>query len=732
MSSPTVTVVVPTVGRGRLDRMLASLAAQTADHQAIVVDNGSDDGTVAAQCATYDGVEVLRLADNAGYSRACNLGAERGDGEVLVLLNDDCVCDPGFVAAIAAPIDAAAGVAMAAGVMRDWADPGLIDSAGMELDRTLLVYDYLNGEPVSRLERGVASPIGPSGAAAAFDRRAFLDAGGFDERLFAYWEDVDLVLRLRRQGYRCELAPGALGVHEHSATLGSGSARKNYLMGFGRGYVLRKWRVLSAGRLAGVLVRDGVLCAGQALVDRNVAGIRGRVDGYRAARPAEPYPAELERAPQATALANLRRRLRRRARLRRRPPAADSLRSLAVFHLGHTSGPSRSLEAELAWLASEGSLDVVLPGPGEVEGALGGVAEVIRHDFEAVMAPSRVRGGPLGDAVRLLADVRGFRRIMRDRRPDLVVVVTSMLPAASIAAAIERLPTLVYCGELFDRGYGIGPIRALAGRQLAALTGRLADAIVACSNVVARQFARAPETPVEVVYPPVSERYGTGDGAGFRELHAIAPGAPLIAAAGYLTEGRGQDVLIRALPAVLESAPEARLVIAGDPFPRPQDLAFRQYLTGLIAQLRLQPVVELCGFVDEIADVYAAADVIVNPARVNEAFGRVPFEAAVAGCPAVVTRVGAVPELLRDGDSALIVAPDDPAELATAILRVLGDEALAARLAAGARRIVDDRLTPQRSLAGFRRAVETTLGRPLRAPEAAAVRAPRRPAAPSG
>ncbi len=728
MSDPSVSVVVPTVGAARLGPLLDSLAAQTAAHQAIVVDNGSRDGSVAALCERHDTVEVLRLEANAGYSRACNLGAERGDGDVLVLLNDDCVCDPGFIAAIAAPIDAAGGVAMAAGVMRDWTDPALIDSAGMELDRTLLVYDYLNGEPVSRLDGGVADPIGPSGAAAAFDRATFLEAGGFDERLFAYWEDVDLVLRLRRRGHRCALAAGARGVHQHSATLGSGSARKNYLMGFGRGYVLRKWRVLSAGRIAGVLLRDGVLCAGQAVVDRNIAGLRGRLDGYRAATPVESYPVELESAPQAGAAANLIRRVRRRSRLSRRS-AGRPLRTLAVFHLAHTSGPSRSLEAELTWLASEGSLDVVVPGPGGVEEALGGVAEVLHRDFEALTAPSRGRGGLSGTTVRLWRELRAFRRLIRDRRPDLVVVVTSMLPAASIAAAFERVPTLIYCGELFDRGYGTGPIRAIAGRGLAALTGRLADGIVACSEAVAMQFAGSAPSVLEVVYPPISDGYGAGDGPGFRARHGIAADAPLLATAGYLTEGRGQDTLIRAMPAVLAAAPRSRLVIAGEPFPRPQDHAYRRYLVDLIAQLELQDAVVLCGFVDRIVDVYAAAAVVVNPARVNEAFGRVPFEAAIAGCPAVATRVGAVPEVLRDGDSALLVAPDQPAELAAAVLRLLGDERLAADLVAGARRVVADRLTPARSLTGFRRAVEATLGSAV--PKRAAT-APQPPAAPSG
>jgi N-acetylglucosaminyl-diphospho-decaprenol L-rhamnosyltransferase len=314
----TATVIVPSVQGGeRLRALLDSLAGQTAGHETIVVDNGSPGGAVARACEGH-GVEVVRLERNAGFSRAVNVAARRASGDALVLVNDDSVCDPGFVAEMTAALDPGRAILMAAGVMRDGRDPTLIDSAGMELDRTLLVFDYLNGEPLSRLDDPVADPIGPSGAAAAFERAAFVDAGGFDERLFAYWEDVDLVLRLAREGARCALAPGALGTHEHSATLGSGSSRKNYLMGFGRGYVLRKWGVLrSPRRAASVLARDAVVCIGQAVVDRNLAGMRGRVRGYRATATTEvfPDPAFAARAPGA--LQTLRRRAARRARLRR-------------------------------------------------------------------------------------------------------------------------------------------------------------------------------------------------------------------------------------------------------------------------------------------------------------------------------------------------------------------------------------------------------------------------------
>src|SRR5680860_120392 len=90
--------------------------------------------------------------------------------------------------------------------------------------------------------------------------------------------------------------------------------------------------------------------------------------------------------------------------------------------------------------------------------------------------------------------------------------------------------------------------------------------------------------------------------------------------------GRGQDLLVRAMPAIRAERPGVRLVIAGGPFPRPQDRAYRQYLRGLIAQLKLQDEVLLAGHVDDVAGLYAAADVVVNPARFNEPFGRVPFE----------------------------------------------------------------------------------------------------------
>jgi N-acetylglucosaminyl-diphospho-decaprenol L-rhamnosyltransferase len=308
-------VVVPTWnGAGRIGALLDSLDGQA--DEVVVVDNGSRDGTADRIRDEHPWAHVLSLPENAGFSRAVNLAAREVSGHALVLVNDDCVCERGFVAALAARLDATDGTTMAAGVLVEAGAPSVVDSAGMELDATLLVWDYLNGTPVGALAPDTAPPIGPSGAAAGFVRDAFLAVGGFDERLFAYWEDVDLVLRLRREGARCALAWDARARHAHSQTLGSGSAAKNRLTGFGRVYVLRKWSVATPRRLPRVVGRELAICAGQLVVDRTAAGIAGRFAALHAPVEVQPYPEDVLANSRRSLSGTLRRRMARRARLR--------------------------------------------------------------------------------------------------------------------------------------------------------------------------------------------------------------------------------------------------------------------------------------------------------------------------------------------------------------------------------------------------------------------------------
>ena len=242
---PTATVVIPTLdARDLLREALASLAGE----RVVVVDNASTDGTAEMVAREFPDVRLVRSERNLGFGRAVNLGAADADGEVLVLVNNDVVCEAGFVARLCEPF-ADERVGMAAGVLLQAAAPDRVDSAGIEVDPTLLAFDYFWNRPAAELA-GAADPLGPCGGAAAYRLAAFREAGGFDDAFFAYWEDVELALRLRRAGWACRLVPTARALHAHGTTLGASSPAARRLHAFGRGYVLAKHRVLRDPRVA--------------------------------------------------------------------------------------------------------------------------------------------------------------------------------------------------------------------------------------------------------------------------------------------------------------------------------------------------------------------------------------------------------------------------------------------------------------------------------------------------
>ncbi|MDQ4082581.1 MAG: glycosyltransferase family 2 protein, partial [Actinomycetota bacterium] len=202
-----VTVVIPTLNaRELLTAALESLVGQTRRADVVVVDNGSTDGTAELVRERFPHVRIVRNETNLGFGRAINrVGLVLDEGEVLVLVNNDVVCEPQFLERICAPFERG-DVGMVAGVLVQPSVPARIDSAGIELDVTLRAWDYLWNEGLERLEEPLPAPVGPCGGAAAYRLRPFRELGGFDETLFAYWEDVDLALRFREAGWRCALA----------------------------------------------------------------------------------------------------------------------------------------------------------------------------------------------------------------------------------------------------------------------------------------------------------------------------------------------------------------------------------------------------------------------------------------------------------------------------------------------------------------------------------------------
>lgn len=159
---------------------------------------------------------------------------------------------------------------------------------------------------------------------------------------------------------------------------------------------------------------------------------------------------------------------------------------------------------------------------------------------------------------------------------------------------------------------------------------------------------------------------------------------------GYIREYKGLDVLLECWPAVVDACPGARLVIAGDPGrlsdARSSELQAWASRVGAVHHFEYVPF-------SEVARYFSSADALVMPYRHISQSG-VLYLALSLGVPVVATEVGALPEVLRDGKSALLVPPDSPDELADALIRLLGDRELRDRLARGGLQIAEEHSWP--------------------------------------
>jgi N-acetylglucosaminyl-diphospho-decaprenol L-rhamnosyltransferase len=292
-----LTVDVAVVAYNRYDlteSCLRHLAAQTREHRLIVCDNGSTDGADARVAADWPDATHLRMQSNRGFAEACNAAVAAGDGDVVVLLNNDVDCRPDFVERVTAPLERDAAVGSVAALC---IRPGgeRIDSIGLTMDRTLSPFPRLQGRPVAEAVSPSPVLVGPAGTAAAYRRSAWEQVGGLDERIFAYGEDFDLGLRLRAAGWETVAAPDASGIHLGSATHGHRTARQRRHGGFGRAYLMRRYGVLRSRAALRAAFTEALVIAGDAAISRDLEALKGRIAGWRAASglPRRPLPPQV-------------------------------------------------------------------------------------------------------------------------------------------------------------------------------------------------------------------------------------------------------------------------------------------------------------------------------------------------------------------------------------------------------------------------------------------------------
>ena len=214
MAEP-VTVVVPAWNGERwLPGLFGSLAAQTqAPHEVIVVDNGSEDGTLGWLAREAPEARVLAQGRNTGFAVAANRGLLAARTEFVVLVNTDVELAPNWIEVMAARLAAESRCASVACKMVRLGDDSVLDDCGDVLRRDGVCEQRGHGRVDDGRWDTPGEVFGASAGAALYRRSAVRAAGAFDERLFSYLEDVDLALRLRLAGWRCAYEPRAVARH---------------------------------------------------------------------------------------------------------------------------------------------------------------------------------------------------------------------------------------------------------------------------------------------------------------------------------------------------------------------------------------------------------------------------------------------------------------------------------------------------------------------------------------
>jgi GT2 family glycosyltransferase len=218
---PTASVILVNYnGLRYLDPCLEALRGQDVEggFDVTLIDNASTDGSVEHLRRHHRWVRLVTSSRNLGFAPATDLALRSVAGEHLVLLNNDTVVRPGWLAALveAAERDPQAGAVTSKLVFGD--RPGVIQNAGGLLLSDGSGGDRGTGEP-DRGQFDVAEDVfGACGAAMLLRREALADAGAFDESFFMYYEDTDLSWRLRLLGWRVAYEPRAVVEHSHSGT----------------------------------------------------------------------------------------------------------------------------------------------------------------------------------------------------------------------------------------------------------------------------------------------------------------------------------------------------------------------------------------------------------------------------------------------------------------------------------------------------------------------------------
>ncbi len=694
----SATIVIPNWnGRELLAKYLPTVveaAAGNPANEVIVVDNGSTDGSAEFVRGTFPSVTVLALEMNLGFGGGCNAGVRAARNDVVVLLNSDMRVEPGFLAPL---LDAFTDERVfAAACQIFFSDPNKIR------EETGLTQGWWRRGALRVRHRADDAVTGPypcfygGGGSCAFDRRKFLELGGFDELLAPfYFEDTDLGYMAWKRGWKVLYQPHSVVWHEHRGTIGRRYSNAYIQAVLKTNLLLFCWKNIHEWpRLAGHFLHAlaGVVASaafGDSPERTNLPGL---------------WRATLRIGPA----------LRSRRRARSLAVISDSeafRRPLGGFFRDRFSAVSDPSPMRVLFVSPYPVCPPIHGGAVFMYNTIVELANRCELHLVIVLDHAEQRAAH-GEMEKLAASVEYFiRRRTGDREAPL------LLPHAVREIAHQDLEWIIH-RQMFANDIDVLQLEYTSMAQYGGDYRWIACCLFEHDiyfQSVARSIGSAPGKlkPIyeylralryELTALPHFDRVQVCSEANAAYLRSFAPRvAGLLDAktrAGihvdeycYTDAGREPFTMLflgsfrhapnirgfewfvaRALPRVLTTRTEARVIAVGSEMPS-------QLLAGHPQQ------VELRGYVPDIREPLSRYAVFICPVLSGSGMRVKLLEAFAAGIPVVSTAIGAEGLSAKDGEFCRIA--DQPDRFARAILELFDNPAQAAEMAARARAFVE-------------------------------------------
>ena len=701
-------VVLNWNGRDLLEQgmpsVMAAVRADGRNHEIIVVDNGSTDDSVEYLRREFPQVRIIALEENQGFARGNNAGVRAARHDIVILLNNDMVVEPGFLRPL---IDGFGSDTFAVSSQIFLQDPA---ARREETGMTTAVFrrgmiDFTHREVESAAARPYYPALWAGGGSSAFHRKRFLSLGGFSEVFLpAYVEDTDLSYQAWKAGWEILFAPGSVVHHRHRASSARRFSPLQLQALVQRNQLLFTWKNISGWRFllshalflpwncyrlardAGLPVSKGVLAA----VVKLPAVIAARICApYRHVR----SDRDIFRMFASPGLF-----FAARAAIARKPrtPAASAGLSdgrprvlwLTAYlpHLGRHAGAGRMYHL-LQRLAARYRITLLSFLESDDEREFLPEVEALCDDVIAMrrQAPFRWNLFPYEPFDEFLTPQ--MERALHDRleQKDFDLIQLEYTQMACYARRELGIPTLLTKHEVDFAACArrarledslLGKLRwfynylQVLDRETSLL--KRVDAAICMTDTdrsELRKFCRS--IPVHVINTGVDLEY-------FSPPESL-PDSDRLVFVGAFQHQPNIDAMLyfckRILPLIRSQAPSVKLGIVGSKPPQ------------AIAQLASIPGVQVTGFVPDIRPHMASSAVYVVPLRLGVGIRGKILEAWGMAMPVVATPVGAAGLRVQDGQNMLIA--DTPELFAEHVLSLLANPGLREQLGRNARTVAE-------------------------------------------